>query len=585
MSTRFYFVVLGIALSVLVSSNLYLAWDGAYQLVNLLERQAPLVANARYAKVPLYWLVLATSQITDDLNILTKLYSALHALVPFLRLIAAWQLLKDSSKTQRLFVWAAFSVNLAALPVFACSTCESVLALPLFWLMLSAVLVGMPDKVVPLVLVLSIVILFLHPTSIILFAIGALACFLMALRKRTQRRRLLLTGLAFLAFMGAALLRLQFFQTPYERDQFSIQVLQQHFKLGLAGIVLGALLLIWLAGVGVLLGNVIAPFHAQRLHHTVQFLAHMLLGSAGLLLAYWAIYPQNWSHADSYRVFAVFVSLPFFLAAIWEAIIADSSMLSKTEWEFRQLVLNWIAIIFCIVLTIQSVVWLQLSHHFLSSVLSARTACISTDELSQIQNTALDNWAITSYATLLQSRDTEKLILHRTPCNAIAVEDGLPLAVYASHDWDVLSWEDGWFRKIKLRSALSLSKASCTFPLSRGWQWYEKNETSWWRWTAGKATMTINAHHAQTVHLNAVLFSSHAGDEISISLNRIPFTRVRLSENEYRNLDSQLNLHMGKNELTFQSDTPPLQLDLGKRTIAFAVSNLKVTSAQGIICQ
>ena len=84
----------GAGFAVVVISGLGLAWDGAYQLVYVLENSVVRVGYGRFTQGAIFAAVLALSRFTDNVNALTWTFGGLHAALPLTALLGAWVILR-----------------------------------------------------------------------------------------------------------------------------------------------------------------------------------------------------------------------------------------------------------------------------------------------------------------------------------------------------------------------------------------------------------------------------------------------------------------------------------------------------------
>jgi hypothetical protein len=289
---RWYFVLVTSALVLAALSGVGLAWDGAYTLFSILDSQSPQVSYGRFTQIPLHWLVVQASGVTNDLTVLRTAFGLVYAASTLLALVASWWILRSQGESRPLFVWAALGIGLGTLPGQACAVCQAVTCVQLFYPILLAILIRMPRRTIPVVAFLAVAIFFLHESAIPLFALGAGVAVLVALQGRGERRSMFRWALALAGLSTAALLRFLLFHSPYQAGELSLQVLVARFYQSVAGLPIGALALAWLGAALILL----QPWWEDPFQSANKgfFFSLASLSGAGVLLIIWASDSRRW---------------------------------------------------------------------------------------------------------------------------------------------------------------------------------------------------------------------------------------------------------------------------------------------------
>ena len=293
----------GAGFVVVVISGLGLVWDGAYQLVYVLENSVVRVGYGRFTQGAIFAAVLALSRFTDNVNALTWAFGALHAALPLTALLGAWVILRDRAAWR--FVWIALGIGLVTLPAQACLVCQSVAVGQINWILIAAILVGMPRTGVVFSLIAIPIMFFYHPVAIVCFAVDALLALWAGLRSPETRHRMFICCGCFALLTFAAVLRMQVFSNEYEAAQTRLGVWVWTFLVGVGGAPPHAILLTWLAGALLVLERFAGRF-SMALWSIVLF----VIAIAFILLGLWAHDTADWQYALEFRGWAIWLSLP-----------------------------------------------------------------------------------------------------------------------------------------------------------------------------------------------------------------------------------------------------------------------------------
>jgi membrane-associated PAP2 superfamily phosphatase len=89
-------------------------------------------------------------------------------------------------------------------------------------------------------------------------------------------------------------------------------------------------------------------------------------------------------HALDFRFFSLFSSLPFMIIAGLESLLRGANFLrdEENDWKYRIMTLRAVAVVFLLVLSVQSMAWFNLTNRLRETIAESRDSCLS---LSSIQ--------------------------------------------------------------------------------------------------------------------------------------------------------------------------------------------------------
>lgn len=421
-----------------------LSWDGSYHLVKMLDAGAPFLPHGRLGIAPFHWTVLTLGSGTEDLASLGRIYGLVFAAVPVAAIVSSWLVVRRSSPL--LFVWVAMGIGLGLLPGLFPLYSEANLAIELFWPILLVLLVGPRLLHLPLLLLCSAAIFFLHPFAIALFGFATLTALALALRFSEREWQMVGWTVLFGALTGLAAYRFMVFQSSYETERLSLEVLRGTFDLSVAGLPEKALALVFLASFMVALGPLLEMLPGKTLPRGLTLVAFFLeilyLAAAGWVFLLWARDPHQWAHEIEFRTWALFTSLPFMLMALLEALIHGRRWPRVGEHLLgrRSLTAQMSALILLVVLSIQSLLWLDITDELKQTLASTPLSWISRPSIAWVQDTPVDHWSITPLSLVVQGRAPQKVIFENDVDGEADFYPGLRLA-----SWDIRGWVGGWF--------------------------------------------------------------------------------------------------------------------------------------------
>jgi len=188
-------VLVTIALAAAVLSNATLLYDGSYFLFNAINAQAIQIPQLRVTFGLLQWPAVLGSHLTDSFTALRILYSIPIVAAPLIGIALSWWVVRRDRP--HLIIWPALGILLVDLPGQMHWIATSIRTNQLFWPILLAVFIGMPDRVIPVVFMLIVAVLLLHPQVSVFLLAAALAALAIGRRQPNLRRRLFATALCF----------------------------------------------------------------------------------------------------------------------------------------------------------------------------------------------------------------------------------------------------------------------------------------------------------------------------------------------------------------------------------------------------
>jgi len=456
-----YFGLVATAVLVVFLTRGALSWDGSYQFFIALDQQAPYILHdQRLIVLAGQGLVLLLSPFTDNVSLLSLLFGLGYALIPLACLLSAWVVVRRQAPG--LFLWASFGIGIATLPGQLPIYAEANIAVQLFWPILLALLAGINRRTLLLVVLFSVVLFFTHPYAIALFAFAAAVALLLARRQPGARGGYLGWAVAFGLAAILALARFLAMRSPYEDAQLTGTSLLPAFRSAVAGPVIVALALAFLAGMLYLalpLSATVGAEGAPRTQRTVSLARHApalrRLALASVLLAGLVLFARTlsyrlWWGALEYRLWVLFCSLPFMLLAVLDALARDRAPAPwRGELRTRTRANLAIAAIFAVVLSANGLLWYRLTARLDAALEASATSCIPMESLDWIDKTALSHWSITPYSLVLQGRHPTKIVLPEAACTRIHAQ-GMPLT-----DWRLRPWDRGWFALDQLEQRLA----------------------------------------------------------------------------------------------------------------------------------
>jgi hypothetical protein len=254
-----------------------------------------------------------------------------------------------------------------------------------------------------------------------------------------------------------------------------------------------------------------------------------------------------------------------------------------SEWMERRLpLIQGTAGIVVGVLSVQGMLFSNLSNDLYQVIERSTAPCISTTSLGTLHGTPLGHWSVSTLAIALQGRSPQKLLLDGEGCVAARVS-----GTFRVIEWDVTSGGTGWFDLSQVRSRAEAASA-CWYSVSPGWYGVEQGwYADWWRWSAGQGQVRIFAQRELPVTMHGELRSLRQPNRTEIRLNGEPLATQNLDVDAFVPMPPlSLMLRPGENVIEILSGTPALHVPNDSRPLALAVKNLEFSSQEpGLMCE
>jgi hypothetical protein len=504
------------------------------------------------------------------MRVLSTVFGLMHAAVPLIALAASWWIVRD--RAPGLFVWAALGICLGTLPGVIQLTSDAIDVVQLFWPVLLILVIRIPRRHIPLLIVLVAIVFVSHPSASALLGFGAISAGIIGLPARAERRKMLVWT-SVLAVMAVA--RFLMIKDSYEINQLSVPSQMQAFHLALAGLPLAALTCVLLATLVVLAFAVVLKTPSHKVARSVQLSAFTGVGAAGALLVIWAGNPASWMDANDFQSWALCIAVPFMIAAIVDGTGGWSSVARNagTMLRFRKRVVEVVGWVFLVVLTEQSLSFSGLTGKLEQAMAQSPLPCLSTQSMVTLQNTALNNWALPAYVALLEGEAPQKLVLGGNGCTTARLSGDIRLVSF-----DAQSNGSGWFNLRPFRAHLRASD-ECWLTLSPGWYPPEQNQSGWWRWSQGYGRIRVFVKRPTQGTMSGDLTSVMQSNRVDVLVNGRRIATIATAKATFRPFDPlTLTLTEGENVIELRSRAKAIHVAHDSRALAVATRNLELTT-------
>jgi len=383
-------------------------WDGAYQFSFSLILHKPYSYLTRFHSYILWTPMVLLSHLTTNLAVLKMAYGLPFTLAPAASVLLSWCVVRR--RAPHLILWAIFGAAAGPLPGQIFIINDSIFQQHMFWPVFLGMLVPLrPPQIV--LLPLLAVFQFSHQIGLVLLGGGAMAAALLALRDRENRRELLLKSAIAAALAAIALWKIIHFPDSYARQEFTWERAHLAWQYGVEGYPLHGQAFMWAGALLVLFFGLLRPRQRmQRVVFAVSTAAMVLAAAVTWVL--WARDPKLWADAVNYRRWVVPLTLPFYLLAFLDAWATVPSQAIEPSLGLRRPVGYAVACTFVLVLSIQSLVWLKLTHILMAKVASHPAGIVPwRDVAAGADGTAIDHWGTSSFVFVLEGRVPRHLLL------------------------------------------------------------------------------------------------------------------------------------------------------------------------------
>jgi hypothetical protein len=563
--------LIAIALATAVISNATLLYDGAWFLFRVVDLQRIEVPQLRITFGVLQWPLLQATRLTDSFAFLRIIYSIPIVIAPLVSMAISWWIIRKDAP--HLIVWPALGVLLVDLPGQMHWIATSIRTNQLFWPILLAILIGMPDRALPVASILYILILFLHPQVSVYLMAGAMAAVVIGWRRPDIRARML--NLALVSAFGA-LFRASVLQSAYEAEEASVANQFAQWERSVLGLPAVALVLVALSAVAIAL--------RPRLDRPDRVLASVPLGGlvvAGVLMTVWGSDAATWRNAIDYRGPSMWHSLPLMGLAFLDATVPVAHGRMRAGLPLRRAVTNLAALVFCVVISVQSWAWRGELDLLRDAMAHSTTACIGTSVIPGFETSPVNFWTLPPASIMLQDRSPDFVVLPDDLCTR-AREDGvIPMSLVNPHADTIGRNID----LLHLRGRIATDTA-CMAQFGERWHALERSGGDYRRWNDGNGDVLVHMDEEGVVVLRGTLDSLPLPNEVKILVNGQVQRVLVFEEDRYQPLDGiELRLQEGVNTIEILSMRPPMNADSDERELATAVINLEFSRKEdGSLC-
>jgi len=545
-----------------------LSWDGSYYLLRTLNDQAVFVPNYRFYNVVLGLPTLLASYVTPDLSVLRAVFGLTHVFIPFAALVTSWLIVRKAAPA--LFVWAALGIALVTLPGQFGFIFEGVQVAQLFWPVLLAILLRLPRRHLPLTIVLVGLVFVSHPTASAFLGFGAVVAVMLGVMYPADRRKMF--GWAIILFILAALRFAGIHLSSSDTDEMSISAELDAFRSAVNGLPLVATLAVWCGALLVLVTK-----HADRSFnaHAALVLGRCALAclvAAGVVLLLWARDVTAWQSEQAFRVWALPLSLPLMVLAVWEATWDHGGVqgeFSTALLAYRTKIVRVAAVIFTLTLCVQGRAFATATDNLRTALDQGLSPCVSMNGLPSTYSNALNFWSLPAYAAVIQDSPTRVLVLPGDGCVSARL-GGHPQLIPFYPD----TTGQGWLHLDAARARLA--KASpCWYALYPNWEALETDSSGWLRWNGGAGQLRIYLEQPGLVTVSGQLTVIRQQGSVSVSSNGALVEQTAVRNGWVYFTPMTLRLHAGANVVRFTSSAGAAEV--GGRLLSVAVRNLSVT--------
>ena len=395
-------------------------WDGSYQFCFTLIKQRPYFYLTRFHSYVLWLPLVGLSHMTSNLAILKLAYGLPFTLAPAASVMMSWWVVRKQAP--RLIIWAILGAAAAPLPGQIFIINDSIFQQHMFWPVFLGLLVPLERKQI-IALSLLAVFQFSHQIGLVLLAGGAGAAGVLALRDRENRRELLIKAGILGALAIVAFWKILHFFDSYAQSEFTWERARESWRWGVEGYPLRGIELMWAAGVFILLHQVLRGVRWEKVRRSISWAAMLCVLAAAANWTIWALDSHKWSTAVNYRRWVVPLTVPFYLLAFLDVWFSPGShrreRVDGSSRDGMPCRIGWMtAATFALVLSIQSLVWRNLTRHLMRDVESYPQAVVPWSRINWTKDSPLYHWGTTSYVFVLEGKAPRKLVLDPDDSNA-----------------------------------------------------------------------------------------------------------------------------------------------------------------------
>lgn len=562
------------AILVAALAGAILLYDGAWFLFQILDTHRIEVPQMRISFALMQWPAVWVAESTDSLPAVRFMFSLVVMAMPPLSIAACWWIVRKDAAW--LIVWPALGVLLVDLPGQMHWIATSIRTNQLFWPILLAIFIGMPDRVVPLVAILLISALFMHPQISVYLLAAVCAALFIAWQRPEHRQRLI--GAA-TVFFFAAVYRYGLLSGGYEVEEATLSNQIGQWQRSVLWLPLIALIAVLAVSILLVLRQYGAFPKLTGRRNNLILASISVPGIIAILI--WAADPSLWKTAIDYRGPSLWHSLIIMGIAFLDVVIQHRRRRTSDETTVRIRMSNVAAAVFCLVIIVQSSGW----HGELNKIRNAMAAsdggCISAESLPGFQDSPLNFWSLPAASIGIQSRSPDFVVLPERQCNEAIASGHIPMDLT-----NLTQDTPGRFiNMFHLRNSVA-DVGTCWQAYEAGWHDLEVQNNETRRWSTGTGAIILVMDEAGQVNLRGILDSVKKPNEVKIHVNGMIQRSLPVEQDQYQALDGiTLTLEQGPNVIEFQSMRPATNVGSDPRELSIAVVNLEFVSTEtGDLC-
>lgn len=505
-----------VAITAAALSSATLLYDGGYFLFSVVNNERTDVPQLRLTFGMLQFPLVQASKFIDSFSALRVIYSVPLVVMPLIGLLLCWWVLRKDSP--RLMVWPALGILIVDLPGQMHWIATSIRTNQMFWPVLMAILIGLPQRTVPMVGILLMLATLLHPQITAYAMLGAVIACVVAWRQPENRRRLLVMAgvLVFCGFYRASLI-----QPGYEQQEAGLSNQLSQWRssvLGMPLVALSATLVIALAVFGLdrtgkfgRASNALKDgIVGKALRVVVPLCLLVIVGS----MLVWGTDPSRWRHVIDYRGPSLFHTSLFMVIAAADALLPTTVGRSPESTQLRMRVANAAGVIFAVVILSQVVTYRLELNKVRDAMGASPSACVRTSTIAGFDENPLNFWSTPAASLMMQSRQPTHIVLPDPLCEK-AIETGvIPIALYAP-DQGV----PGLHVDLSLLRERLASEATCRAAFGAGWGEAQHQGADRVRSVAGQGDLTIDLKAPATLTLSGTLQSAPDSSPVRVLVN------------------------------------------------------------------
>ncbi len=567
-------IMASIAVLIAAIAGAILLYDGAWFLFTILDTHRINIPQLRISFALMQWPAVWVAEQSGSLPFTRFVFSLIVMAMPPLSIALCWWIVRKDAPW--LIVWPALGVLIVDLPGQMHWIATSIRTNQLFWPILLAVFIGMPDRVVPLVAILLISALFMHPQVSVYLIAGACAAAFLAWQRPEQRQRLL--GAA-TVFVFAAFYRYGLLSAGYEAEEasWSNQIGQWERSV------------LWLPLVALVSALAVAILLVLRQYGAWPRLTgtqgnRLLIGVSvpGIIaLLVWASDPTLWRTAIDYRGPSLWHSLIFMGVAFLDVAIQHRQRRTADGTRTRVQLSNAVAALFMMVIALQSLGWHGELNKMRDAMAATEGGCIAAESLPGFEQSPLNFWSLPAASIGIQSTSPNFVVLPEHLCDTAIASGRIPMDLTNP----TRDTPGRFVNMFHLRSRVA-EAGTCWQAFESGWHDLEVQNNEIRRWSTGTGAVILVMDEAGQVVVRGTLDSIERPNEVKIRVNGVVQRSLLVEAERYQALDGVvLTLNKGPNLIEFVSMRPASTVENDPRELAIAVVNLEFVSTEtGDLC-